>query len=408
VVVSYFNNTGLVDRISTPEEKTSSPRYSAFESKKDAMLKNFINSITRSWIEYKGRKTSAPIVFPESEFVSKKTEIVSARRDFTVGTFGSFLSLPPMTAAILTSSTGERQVFLEGGYIKLLPGKYILEYVDLLERCFSLKISDAITADGFVVSLSISITYQITNPLRVLNIHHPLETLFSVCEASVRSFIRSHQHDDIIGEWDNEHPISDSEITRFIIQQVTQNHACKAFTIMGVTIAECRGDPKILEIRKTRLLQERQSQAERESLIRQQEVVEERKVLERKKAEQGGMISELQAQFESNRQQILYNASLLATELENLRKLPQMQQEQYLKALDVKQKALEALIQMQSMPGFPRNTNDMEVVNSIIKSMADTQILLPSPDSTAQTTPVKELSSTLINLIVPNKKNPSG
>jgi hypothetical protein len=370
------------------------------------MIKRYVLSAARAWIEYRGRKIPAPVVFQETGLVSEETEIVTERLGFPMKGLGSFLALPPMTAAILTSPTGQRNVFSEGGYIRLPTGKYILEYVDLRERRFMLPINNVITSDGLNVSFFVSINYQVTNPLRVLNTRRPLEALFSACEASIKSFIRSRPHDAIIGDKEENLSIIDSEISRYIIQQIGQNHACRAFTIMGVTITELQGDQNILEIRKARLLQERESQVEREKLVRQQEIAEERKNLERKKAEQEGMIRELQAQFEANQKQILYKTNQLALELENLRKLPQMQQEQYLKALDVKQKALEALIQAQAMPGFPRNTKELEIVNSIVNSMTDMQNLFPSTD--AQLPPVKELSTTLINLILPNKRNSPG
>ncbi len=361
------------------------------------MPQNIILSIARWLIENRGRKIGiSPIIFPE-------TEIVSEPYNFQMGMFGSFLPLPSMTAAILTSPTGKREAFIEGGYIKLDYGSYTLEYVDRRERFYTFPTIKMATSDGPEISLNISISYQVTHPLRILDVRNPLTSFFSACDASIKSFIRSHKHDEIINEQDGDISIDDTEIAQYIISQIVHNQACRAFTLINVMVRERLGDRKILEIRQSRLVQDRASRASRENILQQQEIADEQKILEQKKAEQDGSIKELQTRFEANRQQIMYSAKELDVELENLRNAPHFQQERYLKALEVKQRALESLIQAQAMPGFPRDKNEKELVESIVNSIKDMQSLLPQ-DSADASNFREDVNSTFIRLMMPKKK----
>ena len=150
-------------------------------------------------------------------------------------------------------------------------------------------------------------------------------------------------------------------------------------------------------------MQEKKNLTERQNVIRQQEIAEEQKRLEQTKAEQESMVIEMQALAEANKSEISKHARLLEIELENMRKQPDYQQEQIMKMIEVKKQALETLSHLYTISGFPRDTNDAQLIEKILGSLSETHILTPElPPERSKS--VNDLSSTIINLITPKKK----
>jgi len=356
-------------------------------------------SLAQKWHEYWGRRREPPqIAFGE-------TSILTQPAPFMVGALllpffpGCYLSLPPMTAAIVTSNTGEKMVFVQGGYKELPDGAYTLQYVDLRERTFNFPAIIASTMDGSKVSLTISINYKVNDPLEIANVAKPLDALLTACESAIKKFITTHSHHEIIGEPGSQPAISDDEIIDSIKQQVTHNQACQAFELLDVVLKERYGDPKVSALKQEYLVQEKKSAIEREGLIQQQEIAEEQKRLAIIKAECEQLLQELQAQTEARRSEILEPARRLSVELEYLQSLPEMQ---YLK-LETLGKALEALIRTQTIAGFPRDANDTQLLKNILSALAEGTRNLPQIPPEKEK-PASESKSTIINLLSPPKK----
>ena len=209
-------------------------------------------SFTRSWKEFWGRrKVMEPIPFDE-------TSVMTQPITFNVGTPGHYLPLPALTAAIVTSSTGQKQVFTVGGYKNLQEGAYTIQYVDLSERFVDFPRITASTKDGSEVSLRISISYKINDPSQIINVTMPLQSLYSVCEAAIQNFIVTHNHDELIGEPGNEQFIADYKIVQHVKEQVAMSQACRAFWVMDVIIKGRYGNAEIGKVKHERLVQEKQ------------------------------------------------------------------------------------------------------------------------------------------------------
>jgi hypothetical protein len=355
------------------------------------------NAFDRNWKEFWGRrKIIEPIPFTETSILTQPATI-------RVGGSGHFLQLPANTAGIITSSTGNKQVFTEGGYFKLEEGAYTIQYVDLSERFITLPKIAAATKDGSNVSLTISIGYKVNDPTQIIGVTTPLQTLFSVCEAATKNFIVTHRHDELIGEPGKEQYIADNEIIQDLKEQVAMNQACRAFWVMNVIIKERYGNLEISKIKHDSLVQEKKNITERQNIIQQQGIAEEQKLLEKTKAEQKSMVTEMQALTDANKSEILKHARYLEIELENLRKQPDYQQEQIIKMIEVKKQALETLSHLYTISGFPRDTNDLKLIEKILGSLSETHIVTPElPPERSKS--VNDLSSTIINLIAPKKK----
>jgi len=360
------------------------------------MTKEDNRSFAQKWNEFWGRKTvMEPIPFTETSILTQPVSI-------NVGFFGYYLRLPPNTAAIIRSATDQTHIFSEGGQKDLQEGAYTLQYIDMSERFFTFPRISAPALDSSEVSLTISIFYKITDPTLIKNNPTPLKALFSNCEGAIKNFIVTHRYDQLIGEKDNQQFIADYHIIQHLKEQVALKEACKAFWLKDVTIEERLGSLQMNKLKQERLVQENQNLIQKEGVIQQQEIAEQQRVLEKTKAEQDVMIKEMQAVNEANRSEILKHARLLEVELEALRKQPNLQQEQILKMIDVKKQALETLLHLYKISGFPRDQNDLKLIDKILGSLSEAQIVTPElPPERSKS--MNELNSTIINLIAPKK-----
>jgi len=351
-------------------------------------------SFIRDWKEYWGRKRIIePIPFTD-------TSILTQPVTFRIGYQGDFVQLPANTAGIIASSTGQKQVIVQGGFYELEEGAYTIQYVDLRERAFTFSNVTAPTINGSDVSLSVSVTYKINEPTQIVNISTPLQTLFSVFEGAIKNFISTHRHDELIGEKDNEKYISDYHIIHHIKEYVATNQACRAFWLIDVVIVERHGNVDITRLKHERLVQENQSIIQRENVIQQQGIADEEKILASKKVEQDRIKMEGKAQIEARQSEIMEEANRLRIELDNMRRDPDIQ----LRKIEALEKALEALTQAYIKSGFSRGLNEGGVLESFSRSLADVQNDLPQI-SPRRSKSVNELGSTIINLIAPEEKD---
>jgi hypothetical protein len=346
--------------------------------------------------ERRGRnRIIEPIPFTE-------TSIITHPSAFRIWTPGHYLSLPTRTAAVVTSSTGEKMAFAKGGYKDLQVGAYTIQYVDTSDRLFTLPRISATTVDGAEVSMILTISYKVSDPLQLSNITSPLQALFSVCEAAIKNFIITHQHDELIGEPGNTQFITDDKIIEAIYAQIANNQACRAFWVMNINIKERSGNPEISKLRRDRNIQRNQFINRQENLVQQQDIAEGQKKIELINADKERQVLEIRALSEADRSKILENARLLNVDLERLRKHPDMQHEQAMKKIDALEKVLQALVQAQISSGIPRDMNQGGLMNSFIQTLADMQSITQQiPDE--RSTRVGELGSTIIDLMAKKK-----
>jgi hypothetical protein len=309
-----------------------------------------------------------------------------------------------MTAAIITSPTGSKQVFTEGGYKDLEEGGYTIQFVDLSERNLNLPRITAATRQGSDVSLTVSLNYKVYDPTQIISVAEPLKTLLSVCEAAIKNFIITHRHDEIFSEPGSDQFINDNEIIQHIKEQVAMNQSCRAFWVMNVIIKERFGNPEISRLKHRELVQEKTNLTQLQNVVQQQGIAEEQQKLEKTRAEQDSMVKEIQAVGEANRSEILKYARMLEIELETMGKQPDMQQEQIVKVIELKREALRTLLRLYTISGFPRDANELRLMEKILDSLSETHIVTPELPS-ERSESANELSKTIINLINPKKKD---
>jgi hypothetical protein len=355
------------------------------------------HSIARNWKEFWGRrKIVPPIPFTE-------TSILTEPSAFRVGAAGHYLPLPPNTAGIITSSTGQKQIIVEGGFFELEEGAYTIQYIDLSERSYTFSRIAASTTDGFEVSLTISITYKINDPAQTIPVSSPLQTLFTVCTGAAKNYISTHRHDELIGE-DNDAYIPDSHITQHIREKIAFNHVCsRAFWLIDVVIVERYGSLEINRKKQKRIVQATENLTQEENLIQQQKIAEQSRKLELANAEQEQKIRALRAEGEAIQSEILERTNRLRIELETMRKLPDMQNEQVLRKIAALENVLEVITQAQKTSGLSSGMNEERLLESFSKSLAEVQNAAPQIPS-ERSKSVNELGSTIINLITPPEK----
>jgi hypothetical protein len=350
----------------------------------------------QKWNEFWGRKSVMdPIPFTETSVLTQPVPI-------NVGFFGYYLRLPPNTSAIIRSATDQTYILTEGGYVDLKEGAYTLQYVDTSDRFFTFHTVSAPAQDSTEVYLTVSIFYKINDPTAIKNNSTPLKALFSICEAAIKNFIVTHRYKELIGEKDNELFISDYFIVQHIKEQVALKEACRAFWLKDVIIEERRGSYELTKLKQERTVQESQSQIKQEAVEQERKIFEESKMLEKDKVDQEIGIKETQALFEANKVEILKEARRFEVELEALRKRPDMQQAQFLKMVDAKQQTVEALLQLFKISGFPRDEDDLRLIDRMLNSLSDIEKLPPELPSES-TKSLRDMNSTIINLIAPKK-----
>jgi len=353
------------------------------------MLQEDNRSLKQRLQEWLGRQNDPPIIPFDETCILTQPEI------FTVGLLGGYyLNLPAMTAAMITCPGGEKKVFRVGGYIDLQNGAYTIQYVDLRERPLTFSVTDT-TRDGSKVSLTVSINYKVQDFFEVTNVVKPLDALLTACEAAVRKFISTHHHHEITGEPGNKRIISNDEIAKSIKEQVAQNQACGVFDLINVLIKEKYGDPTISTLKHEDLVQEKKSAIEREGVLQRQEIAEARQTLALIEAETARLIQETQAAGEANRSEILERAHRLSAELEYLQKRPEIEKAK----LEIIGKALDEIIHTQTMAGFPRDTDNRQLLQNILSALAEDSRNPPRIPSEEN-----ESKSTIINLLSPKKK----
>jgi len=201
----------------------------------------------RIWLKYFGGKN---LVEP---YIFSSHEIISPAFFFRVSYLlqGIYLNLHPTLYAIAILADGTRKK-LEGGLnIPFPPGKFTLHYVDKTDRQSELLKITENTLDAARVTLAVSITYRISEPIRVFDIQKPVETFFSMIQADLKEYIRSRLYQDLIGNDDGQ-VIDSGLVAKYIKQQHGARYPIsKVFTIIDVIVQEKEGDPMFIEKRKS-------------------------------------------------------------------------------------------------------------------------------------------------------------
>jgi hypothetical protein len=355
-------------------------------------------SFGQRWNEFWGRQNAMePIPFTDTAILTQPIAI-------NIGFIGYFLRLPQNTAAIIRSATNQAFVFTEGGQKDLPEGAYTLQYIDMSERFFTFSKVSAPALNGPEIFLTVSIFYKIEDPALIVNNPAPLTALFAICEGAIKNFIVTHRYDELIGERENENFIANDQIVQRIREEVAFKHAGRAFWLKDIIIEERYSSPELAHLKHERLVQENKKLIKHEGVTQDQRIAIEEKTLAQTKAETDGLVKEIQALTEANKSEISKHARLMEIELEGMRKNIDTNQKQALGMIDVKKEAIKTLLQLNQVAGFPHNAKELQSVYKLIALLSEAPISA-SEIPQEQSKNVNELSSTIINLIVPKRKD---
>lgn len=341
-------------------------------------MKSWLNDLGKYILESQGRSKSA-LRYPFQE-----DEIVSPAYLMKVSPwFNAFyLNLHPSQYAVAITPEG-RKISVKGGYNALLPGRYLLHYVDKQNRVSVIPRISETTLDGARVSLELVLNYQVIDPFLALEVQQPVETFFVFIQSDLKEFIRNHKHDEIVGDGTGL-TVDNSLVSQYIRDQhKNRPQMCKLFSLAEVVVEEKMGDPKLTEIRGEFQVKQKQDVAESELLKHSQE-------LQRKVAAQEAEIQRIKANADAKEQEIRQKMEHQTIELEKERADLKFRQEKMNRAMD-------AISQAFAAPTYPRDPREVEIIKELLGALGNTR-----SDSGPQTKPqstdrIDTLTSTLLN-----------
>jgi regulator of protease activity HflC (stomatin/prohibitin superfamily) len=305
----------------------------------------FIGKLLLTWL---GRRR------PAVRYPFQETEIVSPGSRLSVFLFwrATYLNLHPTQYAVAIAPDGQTTL-LKGGYTyPLTPGNYTLHYVDKQNRVQVLPRVSDITRDGSQVSLQLSITYRVIDPIKALDVQEPVSTLLSFITSDVKEFIRSHEYDEFIGD-KNGRTIDNGLIANYIKDHHADRHQmAKLFFIADIVVSEKQGDPKLAEIKGDFQVQQRQNFSTTEKLKQNQE-------LEMKVAAQEADIKRIRAEADAKQQEIMQKMQMQNMELEQARADLRYRQE-------IMSKAMDAIGQALSSSTYPMDSRAVGLIKELV------------------------------------------
>lgn len=353
------------------------------------MMQENNRSLCRRWIEYWGQRRSPDLVsFPERNIV-----ISGDRRRVNWICRATYFNPDPNVYLVLTTSDGDF-ISAKGGYNQLEPGSYLENYVDKRIRANALPEITETTLDGAEISVGLSVSYYVQEPIKAMRLNDPINTLFSHIQIDAREFIKKHPHDEIIGQ-ENTVESDQDGLTQHIIQQHNKHHdVARVFTIVGIAVQR-RGDPKLLGIR----LQDRENTAKMEldNKIQglEQQIAEKEAEVRKTKAQADMEIQKIESQTHAEIQKI-------KNELDRERRAWQHQQELDMSISHVLEKML-------SIPGYRPNAQELTL---LYKRFSQDAIESSSPEASPEKIPneipeqADPLTKTLLTLLNRRKPNP--
>ena len=308
--------------------------------------------LVKFWFEFRGRRRPAP------QFAFSVHEIYSPGeiRNVSSLTNALYINLHPTLYAVATLSDG-KILNLKGGFnYPLVPGRYVVHYVDKQNRVSVVPKVLGTTTDGLQVSLELVITYRVSDPIRALEVQQPVENLFVLIQSDLKEFIRSHSYAEIF-EGSDEHKVDGTLFARYLRERHNSRHQMsRLFFIADVVVNEKIGDPKLTEIKENFQVQQRQNIASGELKKLNQE-------LEKQVASQEAQIKQIKAKSEADQQEIVQKMKMQGLEFERAR--AELQAELQYRQETMTQ-AMNAIGQALSASTYPLDAHAMEIIRSII------------------------------------------
>jgi hypothetical protein len=241
---------------------------------------------------------------------------------------------------------------IDGGYNELLPGRYLLHYVDRQNRVSVIPRISETTLDGAQVSLELVVNYQVKDPHLALRVQQPVETFFVCIQSDLKEFIRTHTYDEIVGDSVG-HAVDNNLVSQFIKERHSKRDQMSSlFKIGEIVVEEKTGDPKLKEIRGNLQVQQRQKVADSELLKHTQE-------LEKKVAAQEAEIKRMKANADAKEQEIRQKMEHQGIQLDKERSDLEFRQKKMMRAMD-------AISQAFATAPYPRDPREVEIIKELL------------------------------------------
>ena len=357
-----------------------------------------LSSLIKSNVINQGR--NRPVVqlsLPENEVITPIVPLIIPWDKY-------YLNVPPTSNAILTSPDGRQLIYNMGGYLDLQQGSYGVQFIDMSQRLTRLHNVNASSSDAWDVTLDLDITWQVGNPLQLANISHPIHTLIDLCRAATVNFIQTQTHDRLVPASDMV-TMSEVEIANGILERLAKNPALGGFRFININIPKRQGDAQRME--KIQQSMVKQTEAQRDlrvqieklksdlevtqsklAVAEQQEhlAVQEARV-NRMRIEEESKVAITQAELQKKVSEIMYSVQHQTVEIQQMSAAQQLQQEQFLKTLEVSRDALtqfaSVVMQAQMTPGLAQTVDPsvFEVFARAMEALSRAAPLLNMPDS---------------------------
>ena len=303
------------------------------------------------WLEFWGKDKAAP------QYKFQENEIVSPPYLRKVGRLSqaTYVNLHPTHFAVAISPDG-RMINLKGGYNLLSPGYYNIHYVDKQNRVNNIPRTEEITLDGSKVAMELVISYRVIDPIKALEVQHPVDTLHRLIQANLKEFIRSHKYEQIVGDIDG-HKIDNEQVVTYIKERhIDRSPLAKLFYIVDVVVKEKIGDPKVIELREKYQISQKQLDNQKALQAVNQE-------LERKIADQDATIKQIKANSAVAQQSTIQQMEMQKIELEKARADFKYRQE-------IGAKAVDAIVHTLSNQTYPPDEAEYEVIRQLLEELS--------------------------------------
>jgi hypothetical protein len=257
------------------------------------MADNWLGDFVRVIIQEQGkRRPPQPVNFAENEIVTRGDNI--RIREWASA---YYFNANPNAHIVLTAPDGSL-LLVSGGYNRLEPGLYLQNFVDKRTRTATLKEITDTTLDGAKVSITLTMSYTVSDPIKALKSEHPVDIFYSLIQAYALQFIKEHTHDEIMGITTSKDADRDA-ISRFISLQYNSHHnPSKVFSINEI-VSKRQGDPKLAEIRRKGKENSTELEFEQQLLDLRQQVAKKDIEIQKIKAEANAEIDTIRTEAEN-------------------------------------------------------------------------------------------------------------
>lgn len=315
------------------------------------MRQSYWDYLTEEWVSFWGRRRGSG----EVEFDPRTLSVFGRQFQVSFLLGKEYINLPPNAYGILIHPDGTNQR-VNGGSQRLSSGQYTLYYIDNHNRANDIDLISEMTQDGEKISLRVCIHYRVIDPLILMEIKDPVDTLLTTISADVLQYIRTRNRSEIA---DSAQEKNGGQFFRFILERHNGRFPLsRAFTLTGFELKEFIGDQAFIAMRRDARIDEMKNQLEKARTEYHQE-------LERMGTKHKTEMEKNAATHEKEKQDILQQVRLRDIQLDDVRRHSQRRHDLITRAVEAITRAMEPSV-------YPRNANEIKTIaTELLTAMKD-------------------------------------